>query len=270
MSNSNPVKIKISTDTDTDNSDPSVWGKYYWYYLNTLASYIETKEDAKIWIKLFLSTISLLRCMECRGHAKTYAKQNSPIIFLNGQKSTGSVMLKYMCKFHNVVNLRLKKPLVSENECFKLYPKSTNTKVWGPIFWYVLHNSAAAVRNEEEAKNFITQLKNTVYLLKPTEYMEKSKKYIETTNPPEEYINTEKGMSKYVWTFHNFISGINKPYFEWETCYNMYLNKGLAVCTTSCGKKVSSKKKSRQKRRTMASTSTVNGKSKNSNLITFI
>ena len=163
----------IYVDPEEDNSDPAVWGKHYWYYLSLLASYIETMEDAKRWIKLFISTISLLRFMECRNHAKKYAKKYLPITFLNRQKSANGSMLKYICKFHNAVNLRLKKPLVSENECFKLYSKSTNPKVWGPIFWYVLHNSAAAVRNEEEAINFIIQLKNTVYLLKPTEYMEK-------------------------------------------------------------------------------------------------
>ena len=165
--NSNSIEINFSVDVEMNNSDPNVWGKYYWYYLSILASYIETEEDAKRWIKLFISTISLLRCIECRNHAQKYAQENSPLIFLNNQNSSNRAMLRYICKFHNVVNLRLKKPLMSENECFKLYSKSTNPKVWGPIFWYVLHNSAAAVTNEEEAKIFITQLKNTVYLLKP-------------------------------------------------------------------------------------------------------
>lgn len=106
----------------------NVWGPTKWYELHTAAiSYPvnpsrDEKVDMRIWFWRF---VYVLPCVECRTHATEYASKYPPDV------SGGREFQTWAWRFHNAVNSRLKKPLMSvemyhkayQNEIDKAYAK---------------------------------------------------------------------------------------------------------------------------------------------------
>ena len=89
------------------------WGPKFWRCLHLMAESfpLEPTEYDKIRYREWLSiTLELLPCMECRKHANQYMQEN-PINF-----KTREEFAMYVYNFHNEVNRRLGKPIISMDE----------------------------------------------------------------------------------------------------------------------------------------------------------
>jgi len=100
------------------NDAPAVWGPIAWDWLHKLAiNYSDrpTKKDVKDIIFMFWNFIYGIPCITCRAHAYAYT-QKVPPVFNN------SIMFQnWALTFHNTVNHRLGKPILSIDEYEHIY-----------------------------------------------------------------------------------------------------------------------------------------------------
>lgn len=104
------------------------WGPKGWNWLHVLAiNYppAPTRVDARVALHRIWKFVTHLPCTECRGHATRFFRENPPSL-----ASTFSLQA-WVWKFHNAVNLRLKKPLVSYAEYQRLYADEICWANWG-------------------------------------------------------------------------------------------------------------------------------------------
>lgn len=95
---------------------PPIWGNVYWKVIHfTCFSFPnEPTESDKNTLKVFLETIvDLLPCPGCRKHAKTYITNNKPNL------NSRLPILFWSFDFHNDVNKRTGKRVLSHDECIK-------------------------------------------------------------------------------------------------------------------------------------------------------
>ena len=117
------------------------WGPCTWYLFHTLAE--KMIEDQFITqksrlLQIIKSICYNLPCPDCALHAKT--KINT----LNESSINSKKDLKLMLlSFHNEVNVRLGKPIFTENELYEKY-KSANTTL---IIQYFLQNWSKKTHN---------------------------------------------------------------------------------------------------------------------------
>ena len=110
------------TDNYNNTSDPNVWGPAFWFTLHNGASRYPlsacriTKERMKGYI---LGIPYMIPCEKCRHHATDH------IIMMNDQLddicSGREKLFAFFVDFHNIVNKRYNKPIVSVEEAFKMY-----------------------------------------------------------------------------------------------------------------------------------------------------
>jgi hypothetical protein len=101
-------------------SDPKVFGPGLWFSIHTSALKIN-QENFLSWIRIIVSSIP---CLRCRNHATEYINENPPDVFKDVRdENTKDLigMFKWAWKFHNDVNLRLKKPLMDYNTVYRMY-----------------------------------------------------------------------------------------------------------------------------------------------------
>ena len=85
------------------------WGKLTWGLFHTIAEKINDENELMNIKNLIVSVCSNLPCPYCRDHAKTYLSKKP----INKLVRTKDELKKYFFHFHNVVNLRTKKPIYS-------------------------------------------------------------------------------------------------------------------------------------------------------------
>jgi len=94
------------------------WGPIGWAWLHTQAiNYPQnpTKFEQIAMFTRFWSFIQTLPCIECRIHATNYTRIYPPDF-------SGSIGFQiWAWRFHNMVNYRLDKPLMSVNEYRRMY-----------------------------------------------------------------------------------------------------------------------------------------------------
>lgn len=107
-----------------DNTNPSVWGPPFWFTLHngalnypSLANplYIERMKNFILGIPV------MLPCHTCKDHAISfieYHKDQLDYICAGRDK-----LFKFFVDFHNQVNVRHKKPVMSYEDAYKLYDK---------------------------------------------------------------------------------------------------------------------------------------------------
>mgnify|MGYP003692587161 CR=1 FL=1 len=105
----------------------SEWGPRGWAWLHTQAiNYAAhpTKIDQAAMFARFWSFIQRLPCEECRMHATKYARQYPPDF------SGSAGFQTWAWRFHNAVNYRLGKSLVTAEEYRGLYAEETAASYW--------------------------------------------------------------------------------------------------------------------------------------------
>jgi FAD-linked sulfhydryl oxidase len=104
------------------------WGPRGWNWLHILAiNYPETatREDARVAFRRIWNFVTHLPCDDCRFHAVLFVRRRPPGL-------AGSVALQiWVWRFHNAVNARLDKRLVSYDEYLKRYADELCWANWG-------------------------------------------------------------------------------------------------------------------------------------------
>jgi len=98
----------------------TVWGPSLWYFIHTLSYNYD--EKLKEQYKNFFNYLKIIiPCPVCREHYNHYIIQNP--IKLNNKNE----FILWCYTFHNKVNKRLDKSIISIDDCNKLYKKIDNT-----------------------------------------------------------------------------------------------------------------------------------------------
>jgi FAD-linked sulfhydryl oxidase len=102
--------------------DPSVWGPAFWFTLhNGAANYPDypnnsTQERMKGFI---IGIPAILPCEKCREHATQYINANYNN--LNSICSTRENLFNFFVDFHNYVNNRYNKPMMSYDDAHRMF-----------------------------------------------------------------------------------------------------------------------------------------------------
>jgi hypothetical protein len=107
--------------------DKSEWGPRGWSWLHTQAidyAARPTKIQQAAMFARFWSFILHLPCEECLQHSTQYARQYPPDF------SGSAGFQTWAWRFHNAVNYRLGKPLVSAEEYRRIYAEETSASYW--------------------------------------------------------------------------------------------------------------------------------------------
>lgn len=105
----------------------SVWGPRGWYWLHVQAiNYPASPKpaDRTAAFARFWSFVQTLPCPECQQHALAYARQYPPDF------SGSSGFQTWAWRFHNAVNYRLGKPLMSAEEYQLMYKTEMDQSYW--------------------------------------------------------------------------------------------------------------------------------------------
>ncbi len=109
----------------------------------------------------------------------------------------------------------------------KKYTNSANPNVWGPAFWFSLHNGAlrypiqAAPLWKERMKHFILGIPVMVPCEKCSEH---ATAYLESKfYKIDEIVTSRSKLFEFFWEFHNYVNrSLNKPEMSLEDAYKMY------------------------------------------------
>lgn len=100
----------------------NVWGPGTWLLLHSISfNYTTNKKDE---VEKFLYALSdVLPCRYCRISMKKHMKKLPPN--LNSRRD----FVTWMIDFHNLVNISLKKPIITFDEAIAIYEKLYNKKL---------------------------------------------------------------------------------------------------------------------------------------------
>ena len=117
----------FSLEKFKDHTDPKYIGPGTWIVLHKRSFDAVTEKEQKAYIELVESICYNFGCSVCRGHCTEYIKNhpledylNVEIILSDGSKKVLGMFL-WTWKFHNAVNARLKKPIMSWDTAYNLY-----------------------------------------------------------------------------------------------------------------------------------------------------
>ena len=102
--------------------DPEIWGSHYWQYYHTMSlKYPEhpTYDQQRNMYDYLMNLYNQLPCQVCREHARDYIVKNEPKI--NRAILSQRDLFNFFVDFHNSVNHRNGKPMVSYEEARSMY-----------------------------------------------------------------------------------------------------------------------------------------------------
>lgn len=109
-----------------DNTDPLYIGPGTWNVIHRIAFNSRTKEEQLAYINLIKDICSGFPCEICRGHCNEYIKNHpledylDTLLEVKGQKLSLGMFI-WSWKFHNAVNMRTNKPMMSWDTAYNLY-----------------------------------------------------------------------------------------------------------------------------------------------------
>jgi hypothetical protein len=121
-SSQSDTHMKWQTKHHVNTMDPKVWGPSFWFTLhNGAARYpIAAAPVAKDRMKGYIIGIpGMLPCAVCQTHATNHIENNRDN--LDDICSGREKLFKFFVNFHNIVNKRYNKPVVSVEEAYKMY-----------------------------------------------------------------------------------------------------------------------------------------------------
>jgi hypothetical protein len=119
------------------NLDPKIWGPHYWNTFHFIAATYDIKPNPSIksTMKNFIQSIPVfLPCKECQDHAFEYIKSQD----LDKVVSSRMDLFTFFFNFHNVVNKRLNKPLMSMEDALQKYSYSNPLNSFNWTKWLFL------------------------------------------------------------------------------------------------------------------------------------
>lgn len=125
----------------------------------------------------------------------------------------------------------IKKPLKMTYKTDR-YVNSSNPEVWGPAFWFSLHNGAlrypiqASPTWKERMKHFILGIPVMVPCEKCSDH---ATAHLEANYyRMDEIVSTRSKLFEFFWEFHNFVNErLDKPKMSLDDAYKMYSGEVL-------------------------------------------
>ena len=114
--------MKWQTKNHSNMSNPTVWGAAFWFTLhNGSAKYpISASHIVRERMKAYIIGIPhMLPCATCQIHATNHIEKNKDN--LDDICSGREKLFKFFVDFHNIVNKRYNKPIVSVEEAYEMY-----------------------------------------------------------------------------------------------------------------------------------------------------
>ena len=108
---------------------PEVFGPAFWFTLHTGSVHLpQTLSPISISrLKGFINGIpEMVPCIECSEHARAFIEANKVRI---ENLKRGDEVFRFYFDFHNFVNMRLNKPVISYEQALKLYRGGVDVKV---------------------------------------------------------------------------------------------------------------------------------------------
>jgi len=121
----------IDTDYPEDNSDPKRIGPGYWHCIHTLSIIANTIEKQRSFIETMKNLCEKFPCSVCGKHCKEYIEHNEMekyigiFVEIDDVKNYVGLFI-WTWKFHNAVNVRTKKKLMSWDTAYNIYNNSKN------------------------------------------------------------------------------------------------------------------------------------------------
>lgn len=122
-----PLEIKWETKRYVNTADPNVWGPPFWFsYHNGAAHYpVKASKYHKERMKgVILGIPVLMPCVGCKPHAIAYIE--SRMSEMDHIVSGREPLSRFFVDFHNKVNERYRKRIVSYEEAKKMYNNGIN------------------------------------------------------------------------------------------------------------------------------------------------
>jgi hypothetical protein len=120
------LNIKVEVKKFANSNSPMVWGPSFWFTLHNSASGYPVNPTSYVIERMkgvILAIPILLRCEVCKEHATTYIeKYVDKLDEICGSRDS---LFKFFVDFHNAVNIRHDKPVLSYDEAYKLYNSDT-------------------------------------------------------------------------------------------------------------------------------------------------
>lgn len=116
------IKMVWKTENGLSPSDPNVWGPAFWFTLhNGAVKYPDNASDiCKERMKNFILGMPvMIPCEVCADHATAHIESNYHR--LDEIVSTRTNLFNFFVDFHNYVNKRYNKPIMSYEDAYKLY-----------------------------------------------------------------------------------------------------------------------------------------------------
>jgi len=103
------------------------WGNAMWYFIHTFSHKLkdEYKTEIPILYDFILQICHNLPCPDCKNHAVAYFKRVNKTYITSSKEN----LINFLWKFHNDVNIRLKKPIFSKEKLNELYSKASLYKI---------------------------------------------------------------------------------------------------------------------------------------------
>lgn len=121
-----PVQSTLQLDLVEENyansGSPEVWGPFFWFSLHNgaLRYPVNASPTWRERMKNFIIGIPvMIPCEKCYTHATSYIEKHYEE--LDSVVSGRDVLFKFYCDFHNYVNKRLHKPIMSQEDALKMY-----------------------------------------------------------------------------------------------------------------------------------------------------
>ena len=113
-------------DQFKDYTDPEYVGPGVWNIIHRRAWLAQTVESQRSFIEFMKDVCYHFPCVVCRGHCSEYIKNHPMEEYLGvtvkmGTETRALGLFIWTWKFHNAVNIRLRKPLMSWDTAYSLY-----------------------------------------------------------------------------------------------------------------------------------------------------
>jgi hypothetical protein len=121
------TNMEWKTSNYTTMSDPSVWGQAFWFTLHNGSSKypISASPFTINRMKGFINGIpTMLPCPECKIHANNHIEKNKNN--LDDICSGRMKLFKFFVDFHNIVNKKYNKPIITVDEAYSIYDGSVS------------------------------------------------------------------------------------------------------------------------------------------------
>ena len=120
--NHQPMHVKWETKEFTAMTDPRVWGRPFWFSLHSSAAHYPIKASNMVRDLMVGRLLALpieIPCSRCRPHASAFIEANKNKLFYicSGRDK----LFNFYVDFHNKVNERYGKPIMSYEQARKIW-----------------------------------------------------------------------------------------------------------------------------------------------------